>query len=56
MQYRVEAYKCKVNSVIELDDNMIPVGAFYDPPDLYIISLNPIEEKKLPEEPENKEE
>lgn len=50
MQYRVAAFKCKVNSVIELTDDMIPLGAIYDSGDLYVICLDPIEEKKLPEE------
>lgn len=55
MQYRVMAYKCKVNSVLDLADDMVPLGAFYDPPDLYVICLEPLEEKKLPEEGTDKE-
>lgn len=56
MQYRVAAFKCKVNSIIELEDKAVPLGAFYDGGDLYVICLDPLEEKKLPEEEETKEE
>ena len=52
MEYRVSAYKCKVKSIIDLEDNIVPVGAFYDSGDLYVIALEPLEEKHLPEEEE----
>ncbi len=57
MQYRVMAFKCKVNSIIDLEDNMEPAGAFYEGGDLFVIALEPLEEKKLPEaeQPESKE-
>jgi len=50
MQYRVDAYKCKINSVIELSDDMIPVGTVYIGEDLFVIVLDPLEERRLPEE------
>lgn len=56
MQYRVAAYKCKVNSVIELSDNITPVGAVYVGDDLFIICLDPLEERHLPEAEEKEEE
>ena len=56
MQYRVEAFKCKVNGVIELQDDIIPVGSFYEGGELFIICLDPLEVKKLPGEDDDEKE
>ena len=50
MDYRIEAFKCKVNTVITLEDDMIPVGSVYIGGELFIIALDPLQERKLPEE------
>lgn len=50
MQYRVAAFKCKVNSMIDLKDDMVPVGVIQTGEDLFVICLDPLEERKLPEE------
>ena len=50
MRYRIDAFKGKVNSVIELSDDMIPVGAVYIGEDLFIIVLDPLDGRTLPEE------
>jgi len=55
MQYRVEAYKCRVNSVLELEDDMIPVGTVQVRADLFVICLDPLEERKLAEEKSEEE-
>lgn len=52
MNYRVSAYKCKVNSIISLEDNIVPVGSVYEQGDLFIMCLEPLEERHLPEEDE----
>jgi len=54
MQYRVMAYKCKVNSLVELGDNMTAVGSFYEGGELFLICLEPLEPMHLPgeEQPE----
>ncbi len=56
MQYRIVAYKGKVNSIIDLKDNVIPVGSCYVGEDLFIIGLDPLEERHLSEEEPEKEE
>jgi len=50
MRYRIDAFRGKVNSVIELSDDMVPVGAVYIGEDLFIIVLDPLDERTLPEE------
>ena len=54
MQYKVVAYRCKVNSIIDLKDNVIPVGTCYVGDDLFVIGLDPVEERHLSEEEEDK--
>lgn len=56
MRYRIDAYKGKINSVIELSDDMIPVGAVYIGDDLFVIVLDPLDERNLPEAESIKEE
>ncbi len=50
MQYKVTAHKCKVGSVIDLNDSMVPAGTISIGEDLFIITLEPLEERRLPEE------
>ncbi len=56
MQYRITAYRGKVNSVVDLKDNIITAGVVVLPgsDDLFIICLDPIEAKGLAEETEKK--
>ena len=58
MQYRVIAFKCKVNDIIELGNSMVPLGSFYEGGELFIICLEPLEPVHLPgeEQPESSEE
>ena len=56
MQYKIVAYRGKVNSVIDLKDSVIPVGSCYVGDDLFIIGLDPLEERHLSEEETVKEE
>lgn len=58
MEYRVDAYKTKINDVIEIGDEMIPVGSFYEGGTLFVIVLDPLGPKNLPEKiyPEDEDE
>ncbi len=56
MQYRIAAHKCKVGGMIDLKDDIIPVGSILIGEDLFIICLDPLEERKLSEEEPSKEE
>ena len=51
MDYRIEAHKGKIGSIISIGDEVIPTGSFYESGELYVICLRPMGEKKLPEEP-----
>ncbi len=55
MQYRVTAHKCKVGSMIDLGDTQVPLGTIYEGGDLFVICLDPLEERKLPEEKKEEE-
>lgn len=58
MEYRITAYRGKVNSVVDLKDDVIAVGVVTLPgsEDLFIVCLDPLEEKSLAEEPEKETE
>jgi len=50
MRYRIVAYKAKVGSEITVENDRVPLGVFYEAGELYIVYLQPLEEKILPEE------
>lgn len=50
MDYRIGAYKCKVNSVVSLDEGEKPVGVIQVDEWMYLVTVDPLEERKLPEE------
>ncbi len=56
MQYKISAYKGKVNSIIELKDSTIPVGSIQTGEDLFIICLEPIEARELAHADDEEEE
>lgn len=56
MQYRDIAYKCRVHSVIDLKDDVVPVGVVQAGEDLFVICLDPLEERRLAEEVEKEKE
>ena len=51
MQYKVVAFRTRVNSLIELKDNVVPAGVILPATsdEMFIVCLEPIEDRKLPE-------